>query len=377
MIKARANIDNIVSVIFYTPYPEESAVTRYRILQFFPYLSSRNIQCTYSSMMCKSLYKIKNKNGFWNIIKPLLLTWCLLSRLFELICVAKYDVVILHREFFPFFTPFFEKLLHRFNRATIFDFDDAIYCRPTYNKNWRDTLRNPENVSEICRICRYIIVGNEYLRQYAIQFNNHVVVIPTVFDFNGTAEVFERKENKIIVIGWIGSWHTVNSLNSISIALQKLSKEHQFILRIIGEKNIYNIEIEGVSIEYELGIWNPAAIASSINGFDIGIMPLIDSEWERGKCGFKLIQYMSLGVPAVASPIGVNKNILRDGVNGFLADNEDEWVIKLSMLLKSRELRQRIGAAGKMTAQEEYTAKKWAVKMENIIRTVHEINLSS
>jgi len=371
LIKPNSKKPNL-TVIFFTPFPEENAATRYRILQFFPYLSEMGIECSYSSIMSRSLYRIKKRNGLWNVIKILLLIWGLLKRVLELFTIRQYDVVVLHREYFPFFTPLLERIVFKLNKNIIFDFDDAIYCRPTYNKNWRDFLRNPAMIGEICQISSCVMVGNEYLRLYASQFNNRVRVMPTVFDVSGVACLSNTSENKVPVIGWIGSWYTVYSLLSIQSALKELAKKYHFILKIVGEKNIYNVKIDGVNIKYELGVWNTAAICRSIKRFDIGIMPLIDTEWERGKCGFKLIQYMTLGVPAVASAVGTNKDIINDGINGFLADDTDAWVYKLSLLLQSKDLRRKIGEAGRKTVEREYSINKWAAELGNTIKFVYK-----
>ena len=368
-MKTNSHIKNL-KVIFFTPYPEESAATRYRILQWFPYLSRMGIACQYSSMMSKTLYRIKNRKHLWNIPKTLLLITGLIKRLLELITITRYDAVFLHREYFPFLTPFFERIVSRLNKNVIFDFDDAIYCRPTYNRNWRDLLRNPERVSRICQMSSCTVVGNEYLRNYASMYSKCTVVIPTVFDIGGIKNRCQRPKNNKIVIGWIGSWHTVYSLLSVTSVLKRLSSSHDFVLKIVGQENIYDININGVAIDYQIGRWDTRSIVEYIMSFDIGIMPLIDSEWERGKCGFKLLQYLTCGIPAVASPVGVNRDIINDGINGFLAANEDEWVSRLALLIERKDLRDQLGEEGRKDAEARYSPGEIAVQLSTVIKKV-------
>lgn len=360
-----------MKVIFLIPYPKEDAASRYRVYQYVKDLKQNNISPVIIPFFSCYLYKIKNDVGCIKFfIKVILLLLSIEKRLLTLFALPLYDAVFIHREIFPFFTPFFEKIAKKLNKNIIFDFDDAIYTKPTYYRNWRDYLRNPKKVSEICKLASYVIVGNKSLYRYAKEFNNSVIILPTVYNIrNNRNNRREKGLNKKLVIGWIGSWSTVKSLNVIKSALGKLASQYRFQLKIIGARNIFEIKIRNVDIKYKL--WRMEDEINEIKSFDIGIMPLLDTEWERGKCGFKLIQYMTLGIPVVASPVGVNKEVISDGDNGFLATTDEEWFTKLSCLIENPDLRKDLGERGKKTIREKYSFEENACKLLDIFRNLN------
>jgi len=169
-------------------------------------------------------------------------------------------------------------------------------------------------------------------------------------------------DQKVLRIVWIGTPETVKFLNFLAGPLAELAKRYSFTLRVIGAGNMI---MPGVPIE--LLPWNADTEYSMISNCDIGIMPLTDTPWERGKCAYKLIQYMACAIPVVASPVGANSDVVIDGENGFLATSEGDWVKKLEQLLDNAELRQRLGAAGRMRVESNYCLQKTASKLINLI----------
>jgi glycosyltransferase involved in cell wall biosynthesis len=193
---------------------------------------------------------------------------------------------------------------------------------------------------------------------------------PTTIDTDKYA-VEERVENEVPIIGWSGSFSTVPYLDSLRGALGRLAQQEQFKLRVIGTSEY---SIEGVNAEALP--WRSATEVSDLRPLDIGIMPLPDDEWARGKCGLKALQYMALGIPTVCSPVGVNSKIISHGENGFLATSEDEWITVLTQLLHSASLRRKVGLAGRVAVGKEYSARVQAPQMLEILEKVTNTRLS-
>jgi glycosyltransferase involved in cell wall biosynthesis len=210
------------------------------------------------------------------------------------------------------------------------------------------------------------MAGNPYLADYARQFNpQNVTVIPTTIDTDKYHFPENKPENEVPVIGWSGSHSTVQHLDTLRETLQDLAKVAKFRLRVIGTPNY---KIEGVDVEAMA--WRSETETSDLEPIDIGVMPLPDDQWSKGKCGLKALQYMALGVPTMCSPVGVNSDIIQDGENGFLASAKDEWIEKLKRLLASAELRRKLGAAGRRTVEEKYSAKVQAPRVFQILTSV-------
>jgi glycosyltransferase involved in cell wall biosynthesis len=209
------------------------------------------------------------------------------------------------------------------------------------------------------------MVGNPYLAEYARQVNDRVTVIPTTIDTEKYRVPPRTEKNGPPVIGWTGSHSTVQHLDTLRGALKKLAERESFRLRVIGTPT-YDcppVDVEAVQWRSETEVEDVAAI-------DIGVMPLPEDRWSIGKCGLKALQFMALGIPTVCSPVGVNTDIIQDNQNGFIASTEDEWVDKLSRLLRSHELRQRLGHAGRVTVEEKYSAITQTPRVYEIFKSV-------
>lgn len=341
-------------VLYISPVPYEGAGARFRIYQYLPYLYKRGVKCSVSPFLFSSFFKVVYKKG--NVIsKILFFALSFLRRIFDLLCALNYDIIVIYRESFPFGAPFFEYILHFFRKRIIFDFDDAIFLPNSSEVNKMIArLRCFDNARNIIKMSKLVIAGNSYLRNYALEFNSNTRVIPSVIDTEKFRPML-KSNNKKIVIGWTGTNSTQQYLISLKGVLNRLLGKYRDIeIRIIGAQN----DLLGLDkIVYKR--WSLAEEVADIQDFSIGIMPLNDTDWAKGKCGFKIIQYMACGVPTVASNIGVNKEIVRDGVNGFLASSPDEWVTKISSLIDSYELRGRIGSAGREFIEEKYSLKEY------------------
>jgi glycosyltransferase involved in cell wall biosynthesis len=248
----------------------------------------------------------------------------------------------------------------------VFDFDDAIFVSYRSPSNgYLSYLKFAGKASKICGMSAHVMVGNPYLAEFSRRYNPNVTVIPTTIDL-GRYKVPPRAGSADCpVIGWTGSFSTVQHLDILRGALQKLARRERFRLRVIGTPEY---EIEGVEIEAMP--WRAESEVNDLEPCNIGIMPLPDDAWSKGKCGLKALQFMALGIPTICSPVGVNTHIIQDGENGFIADAEDEWVEKLAALIRSSELRDRLGSGGRATVEQKYSADVQAPRVFEIFQSV-------
>jgi glycosyltransferase involved in cell wall biosynthesis len=246
----------------------------------------------------------------------------------------------------------------------IFDFDDAVFVAYRSPSNgYLSYLKFPGKTGTIIARSAHVMAGNAYLAEYSRAFNQNVTIVPTTIDTDKYVP-FDRAGNEIPVIGWSGSYSTVQHLDTIRRPLQELAKRHRFKLRVIGTREY---EIDGVEIEALP--WRAETEVEDLQRMDIGVMPLPDNQWSRGKCGLKALQYMALGVPTVCSPVGVNTEIINDGVNGLIASDE-EWIEKLSQLIIDINLRKRLGDAGRATVVDRFSARSQAPLVADIFERV-------
>ncbi|MBA4323258.1 MAG: glycosyl transferase family 1, partial [Odoribacter sp.] len=263
------------------------------------------------------------------------------------------DIVFIYREALMLGSSYFEKRFRKTGAKIILDFDDAIWLRDVSRGNnnlaW---LKNPSKTARIIRLCDLVITGNDYLKEYALQYNKNVLTIPTTIDTDYYIKTFGVKPGGKVCVGWTGSLTTLKHLELSLPFLRKIKEKYgdSVIFRIISDFPFASDEIV-----FDFVKWSREAEVQDLSYFDIGIMPLPDDEWAKGKCGFKGLQYMALEIPAIMSPVGVNTEIIQDGVNGFLAANTDEWVEKLSMLIESPALREKLGKAGRQSVLEKYS----------------------
>lgn len=323
---------------------------RFRIEQWEPLLRQRGVEITYEPFVNRELHELLYQTG--NMGRKLAgVARGFARRLALMNSVRQYDAVYIFREAALLGPPVFERLIERARVPVVFDFDDAIfvsYRSPT--NGYLSYLKFAAKTQTICRLASHVLVGNPYLAEYARQFNPRVTVIPTTID---TEKYTVRRERTggVPVIGWTGSFSTVQHLDTVRGALRKLAQRERFRLRVIGTAE-YSLE----GVEVEALPWRSATELDDLRPVDIGVMPLPDDAWSKGKCGLKALQFMALGIPTVCSPVGVNTEIIQDGENGFIAAAQDEWVEKLGRLLRSDELRARMGLAGRATVQRKYSA---------------------
>jgi glycosyltransferase involved in cell wall biosynthesis len=338
---------------------------RYRLEQWEPLLRERGVDITFASFEDEDLHALLYKRGMMG--KKLRLVTRGLGRRLSLVRKAKqYDLVYILREAALLGPPIFERLIAQSGVPVVFDFDDAIFVSYRSPSNgYLSYLKFAGKTKTICRISSHVMVGNPYLAEYARQVNDRVTVIPTTIDTEKYRVPERREKTGPPVIGWTGSYSTVQHLDTMRGALKKLAERESFRLRVIGTPSY-----ECPPVDVQAMPWRAETELEDLSEIDIGMMPLPDDRWSKGKCGLKALQFMALGIPTICSPVGVNTDIIQDDQNGFIAGTEDEWVEKLSRLLRSAELRRRLGDAGRATVEEQYSAITQTPRVYEIFKSV-------
>jgi glycosyltransferase involved in cell wall biosynthesis len=337
---------------------------RFRIEQWEPILAKSGVEITYSPFETNELKSILHHPGHI-LAKVKAVTQEMNRRRSELGAIDNFDLVYLFRDAALMGPPWFERKIARSGVPIVFDFDDAIFVSYKSPSNgYLSYLKFPSKTAEICRLSTHIMAGNEFLAEYSREFNQNVTIVPTTIDTEKYLPKQQNTGSDNITIGWSGSFSTIQHLDTVRDVLQELAKTEQFRLRVIGTPEY---EIAGVDVEAMQ--WRADTEVDDLSQIDIGIMPLPDDNWSKGKCGLKALQYMALGIPTVCSPVGVNSTIIKDGVNGCLAGDAADWIEKIKQLIHNPELRQEMGRAGRETVEKEYSAKAVAPRVLEIFQT--------
>ncbi|HEY9176178.1 MAG TPA: glycosyltransferase [Flavipsychrobacter sp.] len=350
-------------ILFLVPYPLRHAPSqRFRVELFEPYLQEAGIEYSIAPFISARIWDILYKKGSaiqkaTGILKGYIKR--LKTVLFD---VHQYDYVFVHREAAPMGPPVFEWIVAKlWRKKIIYDFDDAIWIPNTSSENrLASWLKSFWKVQYICKWSHTVVGGNEYLCNYARRYNDNVVLIPTCVDMDKMHNGVKEHTSGQVTIGWTGSHSTIPYLDEIMDVLLYAEQElnTKFIL-------IANKKPELPLRNWEFIPWNETTEITDLLKIDIGVMPLKDDAWSEGKCGFKLIQYLSLGIPAVASPVGVNKVIVDEGINGYLCSTPDEWKSALESLVSDTGFRKKAGMAGRLKMQQQYSI---AANKEKFIR---------
>jgi len=344
-----------IDALFLTKYDRKGASSRYRSLQYFRHFEEAGINCShaplFSNAYLETLYET-GKRPLAGVVRSYL------RRLRDLLTVRESDVIVLEKELLPYAPALFERLLGRLETPYVVDYDDAIFHN--YDRSGNPLVRTlfGKKIDVVMREADAVVAGNEYLATRAREAGaSRVEIIPTVIDLEKYPHV-PPSEDGPFTIGWIGSPTTAQYVEAISPALREVCNRRDARVVLVGSG-----AVELPSVPLEVREWSEETEVEDIAEFDVGIMPLVDTPWERGKCGFKLIQYMACGKPVVASPVGMNTKIVDNGENGYVASNHDEWVGTLVGLSDDTEMVKRMGSRGRELIADRYclevTSEEW------------------
>ena len=333
---------------------------RYRFEQYLDFFKANGFDWELSEIITE-----KDDTVFYHPGNYFKKAWILFKSLFirlnDLRRAKQFEIVFIQREALLLGSSYFEKQFYKRSKV-IFDFDDSIWLLDTSPENKKfEFLKNPDKTKINILHAHAVIAGNTFLANYAKQFNQNVFIIPTTIDTEfhkpiekvfvpiaiGTAQA-DRK----IVIGWSGSISTIKHFEMAIPVLKEIQAKYpnKIEIHVIGQGNYSHPELNIISKN-----WNSKTEVADLNQFDIGIMPLPNDEWVKGKCGLKGLSYMACGVATIMSAIGVNPDIIKHGENGFLATSQQDWIDSISLLIENSELRLKMGDAGRQTVVENYS----------------------
>lgn len=339
-------------ILFIVPYPLGVAPSqRFRFEQYFEILKEHNYRYVVASFWSERGWSVLYQQNHL-IRKAMAFIQGFFRRFMLLFKIHGYQMVFIHREALPIGPPIIEYIISRLlKKKIIYDFDDAIWLPNTSEQNsLAGKLKYHQKVKDICKWSWKVSCGNEFLANFAKQFNPRVYINPTTIDSSYHKSKNRNSSNKHITIGWTGSHSTTKYLKSLVPILKKLKKLYSIkIIIISNQKPDWDFD------DYDFITWNNEKEIEQLDNIDMGIMPLDDSVWEKGKCGFKALQYMAMKKPAIVSNVGVNKIIIDHGVNGFLCNTPEDWSKYLTRLISSESLRKSIGKQGREKMIESYS----------------------
>lgn len=318
----------------------DKASARYRFVQYLPRIEASGIECE---------------------VMTIPMTFGERGRFFK--GLAGFDAVFLQKRLFSLFDCY---RLTTAAKKIIYDFDDAVMFRDS----WRGSQRSLIRASRFRRIVRRsdaVVAGNEYLAAEARVYNRNTFVIPTPIDMKRyTEKVRTAGGDGTVTLGWIGSAKTVGYLERIKGVLDKVHRMYpETRLKMVSDRFL-----DPGEMPVDKKVWSYDEEVAELKTFDIGLMPLTLDPWTRGKCGFKLLQYMATGVPAVCSPVGVNSEIVSHGVNGMLAVSDGDWVSSLGALIEDFSLREAMGKEARRTVASGYSLDVNAPKLIELLKKV-------
>lgn len=364
-------------VLFVVLGTKRVAASRYRVYQYLPFLEAHGLRCSVISIISNFTTRLSINSPEFGETKRLVY-YILFSiekffRFWVIFFIAPYfDLIFLQRVTFPFG---FGRLLRLRNRKIIFDIDDAIFLPDTQRQNlisrFKTFVKEKELIGILC-IANCVIVENDYIKDYVSKYCDKVYKIRGPID---TERYFVKEKGSCankkegVTIGWIGSPATTVYLHLLdSLFAKVLHKSENIRIVLIGAGD-YSFPSEKVIKKR----WSYETEVEELQNFDIGIMPMPNDEWTKGKLGCKMLQYMAVGVPSVVSYTPTNAEIIRDGENGFLVNSLSEWLDRLSDLMEDASLRASIGASGRQTVEGACSIQKNAPRLLEIFRSLNGI----
>jgi len=340
-------------ILFVSAHPRGFAPSqRFRFEQYVDFLADHRFETTFSPIVREDEYPLLYAAGN-TTRKAQIFARGLATRLGQSLRRPRADFVIVQREAIQLGTTVYESALARSRAKLVFDFDDAIWLPDASPANRRMSwLKRPGKVPRLIGLADQVWAGNRYLADYAWRFNQDVQIVPTTVDTDRHRPRPREETGGPVCLGWTGSPSTLKHFELAVPVLLRLRDR-------FGDRIAFKVIGDAAYREEALGIrgtpWREQTEIEDLGSIDIGLMPLPDDEWAKGKCGLKALQFMAMELPVVTSPVGVNTEIIDDGHNGYLARSEDEWFERLSALIESADTRRAVGRAARQTVVDRYS----------------------
>ncbi len=340
-------------ILFISPYPPHRVASqRFRFEQYLSQLTKNGVSYTTEPFFSEEGYRAFYQRG--NLVSKIrAIVHSYVKRYLLLLRLRKYTFIFIHREATPLGPPIIEWVIAKvLRKKIIYDFDDAIWLTDnTSESRFEKFLRWRRKVASVCRWSYRVSCGNGYLAEYARQFNTQVVVNPTTIDTDATPIRSTPSHESKVTIGWTGSYSTLKYFRQLVPTLQALHRQYPAVdFIVIADQD----PVPALS-NYHFIRWAADTEKADLLRFDIGIMPLPDDPWTKGKCGFKALQYMAIGIPAVVSPVGANCEIVRHDVEGYWSTTPDEWFSHLEALILDPDKRLAMGKRGRERVERYYS----------------------
>lgn len=341
-------------IVLLAPYPFGQAPSqRFRFEQYIKNWESKGYDVAFFPFLSDKTWKLLYNDGSF-VQKGIGILGSFWRRFTLLFRLKSSDIIFIHREASMVGPPVFEWIIAKLLRKKyIFDFDDAIWL-PNYSESNAKfhRLKAYWKTKYIIKWAHKISAGNSFLANYARPYNENIELIPTSIDLQNSHNQVTNPTQNPIIIGWTGTHTTTQYLKKIVPVLEEMSQRFLFEFRLISNQKP-DFDIPNLNFIQ----WRKETEIEDLSKINIGLMPLEETIWSKGKCAFKALQYMSLEIPAVVSPVGMNKEVIQHGENGFLCDSNTEWIEILTQLIENIELRKEIGRAGRKTVEEQYSVK--------------------
>jgi glycosyltransferase involved in cell wall biosynthesis len=348
-----------MKVLLLSKYGRMGSSSRIRYYQYLPYLKSFGLEVTTAPLLSDGyLYDFYSgrKTKLVSIMKAYAkrLGWLLRSH--------RYELIWIECEVLPYLPGWAEIFLCAGGIPYVAEYDDAVFHRYDLHRSKVVRFLLGKNIDGIMRRSTLVIAGNEYLAARARNAGaEDVAILPSVVDLDHYP-VTSQRQGKPFTIGWIGSPTTARFLELALPAINEVAKDRKVRVVLVGSGKVLT---RGLPVE--IREWSEETEVKDIKDFDVGIMPLPDDPWSRGKCGYKLVQYMACAIPVVASPVSVNKEIVQNGRNGFLAENKENWVQALNVLYENQSQSEEMGKAGRRLVEEKFCLQVTAPRLLSLL----------
>jgi glycosyltransferase involved in cell wall biosynthesis len=346
----------LISLCALVPYPVGRVPgQRYRIEQWAPVLRDYGIEVDFLPFADEKLVDLLYEPGRV-AAKSARMTTAFVRRLTHVALIRRYDAVLIHRAACLAGPAVVERMVSLLQRPVIYDFDDSIFVLHTTATNHRfGWLKFPGKTARICRLSTHVVVGNSFLADYSRKYNGHVTVIPPSIDTTRYQPAEKREREGRVIIGWTGSSTSQTYLEMFVPVLRELVARPDVEIRVISDR-----EPVLPGVPYVWRRWSAETETKELSALDVGIMPMPDDSWSRGKCSMKALQYMAMGIPPVCSDAGANRELIRHGENGFLATTPEEWLKYLGMLIGNPAVCTRVGQEARKTVEDRYSMRRCA-----------------